>query len=92
MDRERFLPLEQQLESVVFDGPSAQQAPDQPPAALKDPEIPPAQQLQQRRDAIAALDQRMIDVQPRLGLTFRTPCLVRRFSRHGQCRSAVRSG
>ena len=68
--RDRFLPLEQRLESVVFDGPSAQQAPEEQPTVEPSPEITPVQQLQQRREAIAALDQRVEDVQPRSGLTF----------------------
>jgi lipopolysaccharide export system protein LptA len=66
--RQPSLPLDEQLEAVAFDGPSAQEPPvvlpPRAPSALT-----PSQQLAQRRAAIADLDQRVRDVQPRLGLT-----------------------
>jgi hypothetical protein len=69
--RRRRQPLEQQLEAVVFDGPEAQAPPVAPeaPSVAESPPVSPAVQLAQRRQAISALDQRVRDVQPRLGLT-----------------------
>ena len=72
--RERRLPLEEQLEAVVFDGPSAQQAPAARPAApdLSADGPSAAEQLRLRRQAIAAIDQRVTDVLPREGLGLST--------------------
>ena len=72
--RQPALPLEQQLEAVVFDGPSAQQAPPEPQsvAAEQQSSISAQEQLRQRREAIAALDQRVTDVTPREGLGLST--------------------
>ena len=68
------LPLEQQLEAVVFDGPSAQEAAAEPTQeiAQNTPTLSPQEQLAQRRAAIADLDQRVTDVRPRLGLQLST--------------------
>jgi len=72
--RRRVLPLEQQLEAVVFDGPSAQQASTESQSIALDqqPSISPQEQLRQRREAIAALDQRVTDVTPREGFGLST--------------------
>ena len=66
--------MEQQLEAVVFDGPSAQEAAAEPTQeiAQNTPTLSPQEQLAQRRAAIADLDQRVTDVRPRLGLQLST--------------------
>ncbi len=66
--RQPLLPLDELLEAVAFDGPSAQAAPAPIPERQAS-KLNPAQQLAQRRAAIVELDQRVLDVQPRLGLT-----------------------
>ena len=66
--RQPLLPLDEQLEAVAFDGPSAQAAPAPSPSP-EPSKLTPAQQLALRRQAIASLDQRVSNVQPRLGLT-----------------------
>jgi hypothetical protein len=74
-DRQLVLPLEQQLEAVVFDGPSAQEAPlesNLTSVVKQQPSLTAEEQLQQRRAAIAALDQRVTDVTPREGLGIST--------------------
>ena len=73
-ERQPVLPLEQQLEAVVFDGPSAQEAPVDSVelSAEQQPSISAQEQLSQRRAAIAELDQRVTDVTPREGLGFST--------------------
>ena len=72
--RQPSLPLEQQLEAVVFDGSSAQELGTQAPLEVVDPEpsMTPQEQLAQRRQAIVELDQRVTDVMPRLGLQLST--------------------
>ena len=66
------LPLEQQLEAVVFDGPSAQEAAAEPTQeiAQNTPTLSPQEQLAQRRAAIADLDQRVTDVGLDWGFNF----------------------
>ena len=72
--RQRRLPLEEQLEAVVFDGPSAQQAPTSLPVRPDEAKevVSASEQLRQRREAIAAIDQRVSDVTPREGLGIST--------------------
>ena len=72
--REPALSLEEALEAVVFDGPSAQQPRAVPAQAVEqpEPEMSAQQQLRERRKAIAAIDQRVSEVVPREGLSIST--------------------
>ena len=67
-NRERRRPLEQQLESVVFDGPEAQTEPKSELVNPKPQEFNPISQQRERITAIRRLDQRITDVVQRSGL------------------------